>query len=178
MDEEDDTDLWHRVTRDIKPLHRPAAPPDQKPAAPKPRRAPQQAQKTPDLERFPATAEPAPQPRQLDRRTEEKLRKGKMTIEGTLDLHGMTQARAQTALIDFTIAAQAAGKRCILVITGKGNSRKEAETWFENTPGILKQKLPHWVTIPPLDDLVLKHTQARPEHGGGGAFYLYLKRDR
>ena len=57
----------------------------------------------------------------LDRRTGERLKRGKLPIEGYLDMHGMTQSEAYNALDNFFLDSQAAGKRCVLVITGKGN---------------------------------------------------------
>ena len=42
------------------------------------------------------------------------------TIDGTIDLHGQSREAAQRSLTRFIEARQAAGARCILVITGKG----------------------------------------------------------
>ena len=64
------------------------------------------------------------------------------------------------------------------MITGKGNSKKTSEAWLEQKPGILKQRLPQWLEMAPLNRLVLRHYPAQAEHGGGGAFYIYLKRER
>ena len=182
MADEDEGRLWQRMTQDVKPIKK-------KKTAPK---AP--ARKTPKKEKSAPVTGPVEriilkpglkaadivraETPQLDKRTDNKLRKGKMAIDGTLDLHGMTQARAHDALNHFILAAQKSGKRCVLVITGKGNSGRGAEDWLESKPGILKQKLPQWLDMPPLNRLVLRHYPAQAEHGGGGAFYIYLKRDR
>jgi DNA-nicking Smr family endonuclease len=72
-------------------------------------------------------------------------------------------------LNEFVVNAQAGGKRCVLVITGKGLSRGV---------GVLRQKLPQWIAMPPLRGLVLKSYPAVQRDGGTGAWYLYLKRDR
>ena len=40
--------------------------------------------------------------------------------QARLDLHGMTQDQAHTALVSFMADAQADGKRCVIVITGRG----------------------------------------------------------
>ena len=61
----------------------------------------------------------------LDRKRGERLRKGKLDIEGTLDLHGMTLDRAHPALNRFILGAHHQGKRLVLVITGKGKARDE-----------------------------------------------------
>ncbi|VAW10984.1 hypothetical protein MNBD_ALPHA09-1151, partial [hydrothermal vent metagenome] len=49
------------------------------------------------------------------------MRRGRIDVDGTLDLHGMTQSHAHMALRGFLIAAQARGDRLVLVITGKGS---------------------------------------------------------
>lgn len=182
MGGEDDNNLWQRFTKDIKPLRKraPKQAAEEKPVKKKkpdvPPRPVERIVIEPSLKPLAkaATAE-APQ---LDRRTDTKLKRGRMDIEATLDLHGMSQARAHGALHDFLIAAQSSGKRCVLVITGKGKSTKAGDAWFDGKDGVLKQKFPLWLAEAPLGRIVLKHTQAQPKHGGGGAFYVYLKRDR
>ena len=62
-----------------------------------------------------------------------------MPIEGRLDLHGLTQVQAQTALINFIIAAAKAGKRHLLVITGKGLSKGSNQHDGQGF-GILRQR--------------------------------------
>lgn len=101
----------------------------------------------------------------LDRRTASRLRRGKLSIDGRLDLHGMSREAAQTALMDFILAAEAAGKRCVVVVTGKGR-------------GILKESVPHWLNLPPLRQRIIAFDTTRPEHGGDGALYVLLKRRR
>ena len=119
---------------------------------------------------------------QLDRRTEEKFRKGKMTIEGRLDLHGFKQDEAHAALNRFIQEAYDAGKRCVIVITGKGTPRSSEDELAAREPdsrrGILRQRVPDWLSSPPLASLVLKYASAQPKDGGSGAFYVYLKRQR
>ena len=105
---------------------------------------------------------------ELDRRTEDRLRRGQMSIEGTLDLHGLNQSEAQEALRRFILEAVSQDKRCVLVITGKGRSG----------PGVLRQNVPIWLNEEPLEGLVLKSYPAKPKDGGEGALYVYLRRRR
>ena len=106
----------------------------------------------------------------IDRRTVQRLQRGRLPIEATLDLHGMTQAAAQEALIGFVARSEAQGRRCVLVVTGKGMGREEA--------GVLRRQVPFWLNQPPLRARILAFDYARPEHGGTGALYLLLKRRR
>lgn len=110
----------------------------------------------------------------LDRANAERLRRGDMPIEGRLDLHGLTQAQAHDALDGFLGLSHAIGRRCVLVITGKGSFGEESG----RGRGILRDLLPRWLNEAPNRTRVLAFTQAQPRHGGGGAFYVLLKRQR
>jgi len=107
----------------------------------------------------------------VDKRTMEKLRRGKMPMEGRLDLHGMTQDQAHTALLRFIGSAHAQGKRCVHVITGKG-------TQLNGNIGVLRQMVPHWLNQPGLRSKIIAFTYAPKNEGGEGALYILLKRWR
>ena len=113
----------------------------------------------------------------LDRRTAERLRKGQMQIDARLDLHGMNQGEARIALHRFIRDAYGHGKRCVLVITGKGKTGKTTGDWMESSAGVLKQKTPDWLREADIRDLVLETAPAR-RHGGDGALYVLLRRNR
>ena len=115
---------------------------------------------------------------QLDRRTDEKLRKGKMSIEARLDLHGMRQAEAYERLLQFIEDCVARGLRTVLVITGKGKSKSTSEDWLSPSQGVLKNNAPHWLNEASLKRHILKIYPAQPKDGGSGALYVYLKRQR
>ncbi len=104
----------------------------------------------------------------IDRRSAERLRRGRLPIEGRLDLHGMTQAAAVERLAEFIARAEAAGKRCVLVITGKGLA----------SGGVLRDQVPRWLNLPPNRARVLAFDYAQQQHGGSGALYVLLKRRR
>ncbi len=106
----------------------------------------------------------------LDRRSADRLRRGQIKIDARLDLHGMTRAAAQDALRGFIAAAAARGDRCVLVITGKGA--------FSEAGGVLRREVPRWLNLPDLRPKVVAFTEAQPRHGGGGALYVLLRRQR
>ncbi len=114
----------------------------------------------------------------LDRKTAEKLRKGQMPIDGRLDLHGMRQIEAQEALQSFITASYSAGKRCVLVITGKGTGLDGRRDPLSQGQGVLKRGVPEWLSDASLAPLILKVEKARPQHGGDGALYVLLRRQR
>ena len=107
----------------------------------------------------------------LDKRTGQKLVRGKMPLEGRLDLHGLTQEQAHGKLTRFIATSAEAGKRCVLVITGKG-LKPTGET------GVLRQAVPRWLNSAELRPLVLAIRYAQAKDGGEGALYVLLKRRR
>lgn len=117
----------------------------------------------------------------LDKRTAERLRKGRMEIDGKLDLHGLTRAEAHRRLRSFITAAQIQGKRCVLVITGKGSSKQKSDDapfMRSEKAGILREAVPKWLLAPDLRQLVIDIRHAQPKHGGSGALYVLLRRSR
>jgi DNA-nicking Smr family endonuclease len=188
-----DARLWRAVVGDVKPLRgrKGAAPPPAKPAPAPESEAKQEpeekeviAQRTraapaPRPARRPATAPPKPpdlpslRPGHspgLDKRRAQRLRRGQMPVEGSIDLHGLTQKEAAHALGAFLADAHEAGRRCVLVITGKGGAKGET--------GVLRAMAPRWLNEPPNRARVLAFEVAQPKHGGAGALYVLLKRKR
>ncbi len=116
-------------------------------------------------------------PVQMDRKTFAKMNRGKLKPEGRIDLHGMTLERAHGALNRFILSSHASGKRLVLVITGKGKDRDEGGP-IPVRYGVLRHQAPQWLATPPLSSVVMQITQAHVSHGGGGAYYVYLRRKR
>jgi DNA-nicking Smr family endonuclease len=101
-----------------------------------------------------------------DRAGEKRVRRGRVEIAATFDLHGHTQDRAQRALAGFLARQQSEGARVVIVVTGKGRGGEE---------GVLKRRLPAWLDGPDVRPLVAGFAQAHRRHGGAGAFYIFLK---
>ncbi|MDV4169148.1 Smr/MutS family protein [Rhodovulum sp. FJ3] len=116
-------------------------------------------------------------PVQMDRKNYDRLRKGKMVPEAKIDLHGMTMSQAHPALVNFVMRNHGRGARLVLVITGKGKSADDGGP-IPVRHGVLKHQVPQWLALPPLRGVVLQVTQAHQKHGGGGAYYVYLRRTR
>jgi DNA-nicking Smr family endonuclease len=159
-----DGDLWQRAVRGVTPLPpRPASPPAPatRPGKPVPRRAPLPAPASHDLpplavDRFAG----------IDRATAERLKRGRLPVEARLDLHGMTQDEAHRALARFIAAARGSGKRCVLVITGRGAAGG----------GVLRSAVPRWLDEPGFRPHLLAIATAQPQDGGAGALYVMLRR--
>ncbi|MCF6303894.1 MAG: Smr/MutS family protein [Rhodobacteraceae bacterium] len=118
----------------------------------------------------------AQSPQNMDQRTHTKMRKGKLRPEARLDLHGMRAAHAHTELLGFVQRCHSDGKRLVLVITGKGSKSGDEAGIMPSRQGVLRQSLPHWLSAANMRGMILQITPAHIRHGGGGAYYIYLKR--
>lgn len=194
-------ELWRLVTRQVTPLpstrarllretaRRAAAAPaltdTAVPSPPKPAKQARPHAAAPEA-RPPSPHSPPPPDRRgrvagVDRRTAEKLRRGLFPIEGRLDLHGLNRELAHETLRRFVRAAHLDGRRCLLVITGKGlRERREADGGWTapEPPGVLRREVPRWLSDRDLAPLVLATAPAIPPHGGAGALYILLRRQR
>lgn len=106
----------------------------------------------------------------LDKGLSRKLRQGRLDVEARLDLHGHRQDDAHKELEEFLERAYNAGKRCVLVITGKGT--------LSQGGGILRKMVPHWLNELPNRGRILSFAHAKPRDGGTGALYILLKGKR
>lgn len=120
----------------------------------------------------------------MDGATAERLKRGKVEPDATLDLHGMTQAQAHGRLVSFVRRAHEHGFRCILVVTGKGAPRaaRDEPAAFvmpeRSNAGVLRVMVPRWLEEDALRSLVVGVQGAHQRHGGAGAIYVYLRRKR
>ncbi len=132
------------------------------------------------MESVPSKSKPLPIPGAIDRRTEQRLRRGQIKIDGRIDLHGMTQRRAYSALYHYIHEAQARGLRTILVITGKGGDKRSGSTGYGESElhGVLRRQTPQWLESIEFCRLVSGYSQSHPHHGGQGALYVRLRRQR
>lgn len=119
---------------------------------------------------------PADAGRPIEPRMKRRLGRGQIDIDGTIDLHGMRQEEARTALNRFVTARSARGDRTILVITGKGLKKLGPDAAVIVEAGVLRAMLPVWLSEPRLAPLVAGWDLAAQQHGGEGAYYVRLKR--
>lgn len=154
--------LWRRVLEGVR-TRRPLpeavdAAPGAKPTAPSPMRTTAPLVQTRAVPLGPLS----------DRGGEKRVRRGRVEIGATLDLHGHTQVSARQALSHFLQAAFARGDRTVIVVTGVGRGGE----------GVLRRQLPGWLTDRDVRAFVSGYAQAHRSHGGAGAFYVFLKRPR
>jgi DNA-nicking Smr family endonuclease len=182
QDDDEDAALWARVAGSAKPLKKDRArivtqtAPRPAPKLPPKRKPGTQPAAKPTQKPAPKPVSVAPGP-SLDRQVARKLDTGKLAVEARLDLHGLKQVEAHAALRRFLRSAQASGKRHVLVITGKGATREQARSFYEEDErGVLRQAVPHWLALPDLAPLVVSFSTAPRRLGGDGALYVRLRR--
>lgn len=147
--------------------------------------------KTPERRRVPekgVVPQPAVALGHFDPKQVRRIRSGRTEIDARIDLHGMRQNEAHGALRAFLYRSVAKGHRMVLVITGKGGSRtrlSSSDVPFgdfinEGAPegGVLRRSVPLWLAEPDLKVLVVGFTTAHIRHGGEGALYVQLRRNR
>lgn len=167
--------LWESVTEGLKPLKRQPAKPltsnkETEPTSGRPAPGRQAEATPPGHPKKPLPLLERGTIADLDKRQAQRLRRGQMPIDGKLDLHGCTQAEAHRRLESFLASAQASGKRCVLVVTGRGLGKSAG--------GVLRSEVPRWLNQAPNRARVLAFDWAQPKHGGDGALYVLLRRNR
>ncbi len=179
---DEDRRLWQRATAGIQPLKRrggdavgvgvpkPTVPlPEGPPARLGPSRAVSPALPSPMRPSLPVLEVGVAAG--VDARTMARLKRGLILAEAEIDLHNLTQSEAHQRLGRFLAAAQTAGRRCVLVITGKGYGA-------DGQVGVLKAQVPRWLNEPPNRERVLACCHAPPARGGEGALLVLLRRER
>ena len=186
----DEEELWSRIAKTAKPMH---------PSKPAPKRGPAPTKATHEKQ---ASREPiapfrigqksaasysshdlsptlsgqlAGAPVAMDKKAYRRMSQGRLKPEARIDLHGMTVGTAHGALTSFILSSQSAGRRLVLVITGKGREVDD-DSPIPTRTGVLRHQVPHWLSTPPLAQAVLQVSEAHRRHGGSGAFYVYLRR--
>jgi len=174
---EEERTLWSGFARSIKPLRHAQEsprPPVAKAAAAGSGAAASSAQRPAAQQPTRAAEESAPLA-PLGRRLRRRVARGREPIDARIDLHGLTQAQAHTALLRFLRAAQADGASVALIVTGKGTQRANRDA---PERGVLRRQVPIWLSLPEFRPFVLGFEDAHAGHGGQGALYVRLRRGR
>jgi DNA-nicking Smr family endonuclease len=107
----------------------------------------------------------------IDRRLLRRLRDGDYPLEAQLDLHGRAREEAEQILERFIAQSQGQGRRCVLVIHGRGlNSGDAGPVLRDATQRILSGSR--------VGRAVLAFTLAGPAQGGDGATLVLLRKKK
>ena len=109
-----------------------------------------------------------------------KFQNKKIFKTRSIDLHGYTLENANKAIEDFINKAFLENVNKIIVVTGKGiHSDNEKDPYVSKDLSILKYSVPEFISNnTSLMSMINQITDAKIEDGGGGAFYIFLKKNK
>ena len=173
----DETALWSQVAASVRPMAGRVRPPLQ--PLPKVALQPQPTAPTPP-KRSAAANRVAVDAATLDGSWDKAIRRGVLTPDATIDLHGYTADRAHALLVQRIGDAALSGARVLLVITGKGGRARDADRdrrhHDDHPRGVIRSRLRDWLGGAELRPFIAALRPAHPRHGGSGAFYVILRR--
>ena len=190
----EDVDLWHSISGSVNPIsseRKNRASHLDIPGLENKKKSPRQTERTKKsgiaskTQILPQkiTKAKIPQLTGIDRRSKQKLLRGNVDIDARIDLHGATQIEAPNLLKNFFLSAQKRGAVMVLVITGKGASPYTRHILHSHDgyasperEGVLRKNFSEWMRSPDFAHLVSGFQPAHPKHGGGGAFYVKLRK--
>lgn len=103
-----------------------------------------------------------------------KIRKGRIKINRTLDLHGFTVKESAQMVFHFIKESFLSSDRLVLIITGKGKRNGSKNGW--ESDGVLKKKIPIWLTSKILTKYIVWFGLAPKNKGGDGAVLIYIRK--
>ena len=101
----------------------------------------------------------------LPQRTFQELKKGQLSWQEGLDLHGYTIEKSRAALTEFIRDGHKAANRCLLVVHGKSYNREGEVPSIKSHVNVWLRQMPE----------VLAFCSALPKDGGSGALYVLLR---
>ena len=109
------------------------------------------------------------------------IRKKLYKIDKKIDFHGTGLLESEELFFNTIEECYNRGLRCLLFITGKGLYK--AKNNHEKTPpklyhGVIRSSFTRWVTSISCSKKILSYEKASIEHGGDGAFYVYLRKKK
>ena len=109
-----------------------------------------------------------------------KYQKNKNLKVRSIDLHGYTLDEANKTIEEFINVSFLENVNKLIIITGKGlHSENEKNPYVSKDLGILKYSVPEFIiNNKNLMGKINEITDAKIDDGGGGAFYIYLKKNK
>lgn len=126
----------------------------------------------------PTRAKPARVPTEtatLDASWDRRLSRGLVSPDRSIDLHGHGLNSAYILLDQALESAIRAGDRLVLLVTGKPPPR---ESERPHARGAIRAAVGDWLAASRHSDRIAAIRGAHPRHGGAGALYIILRRDR
>jgi DNA-nicking Smr family endonuclease len=112
----------------------------------------------------------------LDANWDKSLANGRTAPDRTIDLHGHSLASAHALLNHALGEAIRHGARLILLVTGK--PARHNPRMPPTGRGVIRASVEDWIKAGPHASRIAAIRGAHPKHGGAGALYLVIRRDR
>ena len=109
------------------------------------------------------------------------IKKKFFTIDKKIDFHGTNLLDSEELFSETIIECYNRGLRCLLFVTGKGlykvknNDGSDPPKLYH---GVIRSAFTSWVTSNKFARQILSFEKASIEHGGDGAFYVYLRKKK
>ncbi len=107
------------------------------------------------------------------------IKKGSFNIDKKIDFHGRSLLESEDMFNNTIIESYNSGQRCLLFVTGKGlykSKNYEESDKPKLYHGIIRSSFVEWASSKKFSKYILSFEQASIEHGGDGAFYVYLRK--
>jgi Uncharacterized protein conserved in bacteria len=109
------------------------------------------------------------------------IKKNILKIDKKTDFHGKSLLEAEEIFSSTILECFKQNKRCLLFVTGKGLF-KAKDNDHNIKPrlyhGVIRAEFFNWVKSKKFSKHILSFEQASIEHGGDGAFYVYLRKNK
>ena len=109
------------------------------------------------------------------------IKKGSFYIDKKIDFHGKSLLESEETFNNTIIKSYNSGQRCLLFVTGKGlfkSKNYEESDKPKLYRSIIRSSFVEWARSKKLSKYILSFEQASTEHGGDGAFYVYLRKNK
>ena len=109
------------------------------------------------------------------------IKKGSFHIDKKIDFHGKSLLESEEQFNNTIIESYNSWQRCLLFVTGKGlfKSKNYEENYKPKLyHGIIRASFIEWARSKKFSKYILSFEQASIEHGGDGAFYVYLRKNK
>ena len=109
------------------------------------------------------------------------IKKGSFYIDKKIDFHGRSLLESEDLFNDTIIESYNSGQRCLLFVTGKGlykSKNYEEKDKPKLYHGIIRSSFVEWARSKKFSKYILSFEQASIDHGGDGAFYVYLRKNK
>ena len=97
------------------------------------------------------------------------LRNGLYSIQGQIDLHGLSRDEARRSVEDFVARMSRFRSCCVKIIHGRGMNSP-------NDRAVLKESLQKWLSTRRMSRHVVAYASAPLKDGGVGAVYVLLRK--